>query len=80
MTIPLLLCPLLEFLRIHRRDPICRVTQEEKEFILAMRDASRKGVGYGWMQQIIEWEWQDKSGEEMAWGPEWHMNLLLEDL
>lgn len=41
----------------------------EREFIKLMRKAAAEGVGYGWMQQIIEWEWQSKGPG--AWGPEY---------
>lgn len=44
------------------------VPQPESEFIADMRKAARAGVGYGWMQQIIEWEWQSVGSG--AWGPE----------
>lgn len=50
------------------------VTAAEWEFIQHMRDAARCGVGYGWMQQIIEWEWDEKSPH--SWGPEYHERQL----
>lgn len=41
----------------------------EMRFIANMRLAASDGVGYGFMQQVTEWEWQDKG--EGAWGPEY---------
>src|SRR6476619_3208571 len=41
----------------------------EKEFIRDMRKAASYGVGYGFMQQVIEWEWQDAGPG--AWGPQY---------
>ena len=35
-----------------------RVYPEEWAFIADMRKARAAGVGYGWMKQIIEWEWR----------------------
>jgi hypothetical protein len=56
--------------------PTCRVSLAEWQFIEAMRSFARAGVGYGWMQQVIEWEWQhaaDKKGlPGSAWGPEYY--------
>lgn len=43
------------------------VTEAEVQFIEDMRKAAAANVGYGWMQQIIEWEWMSKG--EGAWGP-----------
>jgi hypothetical protein len=41
----------------------------ERGFIADMRRAAAVGVGYGFMQQVTEWEWQ---GEGIAaWGPEY---------
>jgi len=51
------------------RQPGTCVTREERTFIEDMRKARAAGVGYGWMQQIIEWEWQSKD-PKAAWGPE----------
>lgn len=41
----------------------------EWQFIADMRNARAHGVGFGWMQQVIEWEWQAKTPG--AWGPEY---------
>lgn len=51
------------------KQPGTVVTPAERAFIRMMRDAARDGVGYGWMQQIIEWEWQAVGVG--AWGPEY---------
>jgi hypothetical protein len=53
------------------KQPGTLVTPAEKRCIEAMRDAARDGVGYGWMQQVIEWEWQTKVPGGGAWGPEY---------
>lgn len=45
------------------------VTAPERTFIALMRNAAASGVGYGWMQQVIEWEWQSKGLG--ALGPEY---------
>jgi hypothetical protein len=52
------------------------MTSAERQFIADMRKAASAGVGYGWMQQIIEWEWQDKG--DGAIGPEFALKLLRE--
>lgn len=52
------------------QQPGAFVTVIEWSFIAAMRDFARRGVGYGWMQQVIEWEWQSKGSG--SWGPESH--------
>ena len=56
------------------------ITPNEKWFIAQMRAAASNGVGYGWMQQIIEWEWL--STGIGAWGPEYFqrkINILDHD-
>lgn len=40
------------------KQPGTFVTREQLQFISDMRKARAAGVGYGWMQQVIEWEWQ----------------------
>lgn len=54
----------------------CIVMPVEREFIVTMRGFVSRGVGYGWMQQIIEWEWQSK--HVRAWGPERFHEWLAE--
>jgi hypothetical protein len=56
-------------LELWARQPGARVTQAEWQFIADMRHAAANGVGYGWMQQIIEWEWQSLG--HAAFGPEY---------
>jgi hypothetical protein len=51
------------------KQPGTRVTPAERQFIADMRKAAAAGVGYGWMQQVTEWEWQSKDPIG-AWGPE----------
>ncbi len=53
---------------------VCRVTPAQRAFIAAMRVARAMGVGFGWMQQVIEWEWRYElsalgQSPESAWGP-----------
>lgn len=49
--------------------PGARVSNSELRFIADMRVAAREGVGYGFMQQVIEWEWQNTGVG--AFGPEY---------
>lgn len=51
------------------KQPGAFITPAERQFIEDMRKARTAGVGYGWMQQMIEWEW--KSTGIGAWGPEY---------
>jgi hypothetical protein len=51
------------------------VTEPERWFIDKMRLAAASGVGYGWMQQVIEWEWRSKDSAG-AWGPEYYATRL----
>lgn len=39
------------------KQPGARVTIAERAFIQDMREAFAAGVGYGWMKQVIDWEW-----------------------
>ena len=61
------------------RQPGSVLTADELAFIEDMRVARAAGVGYGWMQQVIEWEWQsaDPVG---AWGPEYFRKQLKKQL
>ena len=49
--------------------PGAYVGEPDYQFIAKIRESARHGVGYGFMQQVIEWEWQSK--EQGAWGPEY---------
>jgi hypothetical protein len=49
-----------ERLKEHLSSPGAYITEAEKRFIIDMRIAALEGVGYGWMRQIILWEWQSK--------------------
>jgi len=51
------------------KQPGAFVTRAEREFIESMRQFADRGVGYGWMQQHIEWEWEAKSAGSL--GPEY---------
>ena len=46
--------------------PLC--TAAERRFVEAMNAAADDGVGFGWMQQVAEWEWLHRHGPG-AWGP-----------
>ena len=50
-------------------DAYCHSAAEAR-WLEAVRDAARAGVGYGWMQQVIEVEW-NATGQTpgSAWGP-----------
>lgn len=41
--------------------PSCRITDAEIAFIAAMRTARLNRVGYGWMRQVIGWEWEHET-------------------
>jgi hypothetical protein len=58
------------------KQPGTFVTPAERQFISDMRKARAGGVGFGWMQQVAEWEWQALMKREWkmdvgAWGPEY---------
>lgn len=46
-----------QILDIWALQPGARVSGAERQFIDDMRKAAMCGVGYGWMKQIIDWEW-----------------------
>ena len=61
--------------------PECRVSLDEWRFISYMRLCAANDVGYGWMQQVIEWEWihhlKEKWGvDEGALGPLYYQKQL----
>lgn len=47
-----------QILEIWERQPGAKVSMPEREFIQDMRAARHARVGYGWMLQVIEWEWR----------------------
>lgn len=55
--------------------PGLRVAPAEQQFIADMRKARAAGVGFGWMQQVIEWEWNAVSATG-GWGPEYYDRLV----
>jgi hypothetical protein len=59
-----------EKLAVWAQQPNAVVSPAEMAFLAAIREARAGYVGYGWMQQVIEWAWQEESGEG-AWGPEY---------
>lgn len=65
-----------ERMREWLKQPGTAVMPGETQFIVDMRKAALHGVGYGWMQQVIEWEWQSKA--EGAWGPEYFGKRIKE--
>ena len=55
----------------------------ERLFIEDMRSAANASVGYGWMQQIIEWEWQNTLHHKWqlnsgAFGPDYFGKRIAE--
>lgn len=52
------------------KQPGAFVTLAEREFIDDMRTARSKGVGYGWMKQIIDWEWAATNPDSAPSGDE----------
>ena len=44
-------------------------TAAERRFVEAMNAAADDGVGFGWMQQVAEWEWLHRHG---------HVGLIYE--
>jgi hypothetical protein len=63
------------------KQPGTAVTPAEREFITLFRAAAANGVGYGWMQQVIEWEWQESMQKHYgldvgALGPEYFQKEL----
>lgn len=65
-----------EKLELWAKQPGAYVSPTEREFIVQMRSFAAAGIGYGWMQQIIEWEWQSKYPG--AWGPEYFEKRIRE--
>jgi hypothetical protein len=64
-------------LAVHAKQPGARSpTGAERQFIEDLRKAALCGVGYGWMQQVIEWEWQAHGPG--AWGPYYFGNRISE--
>lgn len=57
-----------------KQGPTAVVWPAERQFIDDMRKAAAAGIGYGWMQQVIEWEWQSKGPG--AFGPEYYEKEL----
>lgn len=46
-----------QILAIWEKQPGARVSNAERQFIRDMRKAAENRVGYGWMKQVIDWEW-----------------------
>lgn len=60
-----------------KQQPGARVTPAERTFIEHMCRAAAAGVGYGWMQQVIEWEWESKVPGG-SWGPQYYEKLIAQ--
>jgi hypothetical protein len=45
------------------KQPGTFITAAEKQFIKDMLKAAENGVGYRWMQQVIEWEYRKRLAE-----------------
>jgi len=58
------------------QQPGAVVSPDEKRFIGYMRECAKYGVGYGWMQQVIEWEWASKGIG--SWGPSYFEKRIAE--
>lgn len=46
-----------QILDIWAKQPGAIVSHAERQFIVDMRKAFAARVGYGWMRQVIQWEW-----------------------
>jgi hypothetical protein len=44
------------------------VTPAERQFIKDMRTARANDVGYGWMKQVINWEWEHADHRQVVYG------------
>ena len=53
-----------------------RLSPAEREFIAAMRYARDQGVGFGFMQQATEWEWNHRDQLGTVWGPTYFENRI----
>lgn len=51
-----------EILAQWQKQPGAVVTPAERQFIADMRKAAAAGVGYGWMRQVVGWEWKAVDG------------------
>lgn len=60
-----------------KQAPTCFVTPAERAFIADMRRAAASGVGYGWMQQMIEVEWNAMVAHG-GWGPAYFERQITE--
>jgi hypothetical protein len=54
-----------EYIAVFIRQGALPPTQAEREFIEMMRKFAAKGVGYGWMKQIIDWEQKYRLAESL---------------
>ena len=69
-------------LREWAKQPETAVSPAEWQFLAAVQQYAGRGVGFGFMAQVIEWEWQHYC-ERMgfpggAWGPEYYDNRIRE--
>lgn len=64
------------------KQPGASVTPTESEFIECVRSFAAEGVGYGWMQSVIEMEWADVCARQHlpngAWGPDYYTRRIRE--
>lgn len=60
------------------KQPGSRLGEDERLFIQCVRHFAGRSVGYGFMQQVCEWEWQAACERDglpgSAWGPEYFHN------
>lgn len=64
-------------LQEHLRQPGAFITDADREFIEAVRALAARGVGYGFMQQVAEWMWEEKCPGG-SWGPEYFEAKVLD--
>jgi hypothetical protein len=58
--------PLEERIEEWSKQPGAFMSRAEWKFISDMRRAASDGVGYGFMQQMCQWEWDWKLEQELA--------------
>lgn len=71
-----------EKLRKWHQQPYSVLDPECVKFVEQVHEFARRGVGYGFMQQVIEWIWQEETekryGTNGAWGPEFFAAQIRE--
>lgn len=74
--------PLHEKLLVHLAHPHTFLTLADRAFVQAVYDGAARGVGFGFMQQVTEWVWQEWAARNgfsgSAWGPEYFNARIAE--